>query len=429
MFHSRSGLRRLAPAVVGLALVVCACSSTSTSGSTVTSLTMVAVDTTKFAMTYDQTLTPFTTQTGIKVDVQGAGLATDSDVSQRLVNSITAGNPPDIAIIGNNDLDRLATAGVAQPLDSLMAADRQFVDSNFDKDVLDAGKVKGKQVAIPFRMSTTQLFYNKDAFAKAGLDPTKPPQTFSELKTAAQALVQSKAAKVGVNFDSIGSNNALFQCFLNSAGGSFMDPDKKTVTFNSGQARDVLTFWRDLVSSGLADSGKVTDHIDAFTRGEQAMEIVGNGAVASIKNDAKFSVGKAPMPIPDGGSLTMPLFGSAVIVMTKDPARQAAAWKVIKALTGPEGSTALFKNVGYTPVSKLAATGDQYLAPILASDPLSQVGPQDRGKIVPWFQFPGRNAVEIGKVLGDQIVAILRGEVSPSDGLSKAADQAQGLLQ
>jgi multiple sugar transport system substrate-binding protein len=125
----------------------------------------------------------------------------------------------------------------------------------------------------------------------------------------------------------------------------------------------------------------------------------------------------------------MPLFGSAVIVMTKDPARQAAAWKVIKALTGPEGSTALFKNVGYTPVSKLAATGDQYLAPILASDPLSQVGPQDRGKIVPWFQFPGRNAVEIGKVLGDQVVAILRGEVSPSDGLSKAADQAQGLLQ
>ncbi|MFE3280717.1 ABC transporter substrate-binding protein [Nocardia sp. NPDC059239] len=433
MFHSSSGLRRRAPAVIGLALVALvasACGSTGTSGSKATSLTMLAIGTPQYAKSYDQALASFTAQTGITVDVQGTGVATFDDVSQRLTNSITAGNTPDIAIVGNNDLERFAAAGVAQPLDSLMAADRQFVDSNFDEDVLEADKVKGKQVAIPYLMSTTQLFYNKDAFAKAGLDPNKPPQTFSELKAAAQALVQSKAVKTGVNYDSVGSSgNANFLVYLLSAGGSMMDPDKKTVTFNSSQARDVLTFWRDMVSSGLADAGKVKDHIDAFTRGDQGMEIVGNGAVANIKDVAKFSVGKAPMPVPDGGSLTMPIFGASVIVVTKDPARQASAWKVIKALTGPEGSTVLFKNIGYTPVSKLATAGSQYLAPLLAADPLSQVGPQDRGKIVPWFQFPGRNATEINDNLGSQIVAILRGDTSPADGLAKAADQAKGLLQ
>lgn len=433
MFHSSSGLRRRAPAVVGLALialVASACGSTGTSGAKANSLTMLAIGTPQFSKSYDQALSSSTSQAGIKVEIQGAGLATFDDVSQRLTNSITAGNTPDIAIVGNNDLERFAAAGVAQPLDSLMAADRQFVDSNFDADVLDAEKVKGRQVAIPYLMSTTQLFYNRDAFVRAGLDPDKPPQTFSELKAAAQALVRSKAVKVGVNYDGVGSSgNANFLVYLLSAGGSMMDPDKKTVTFDSSPARNVLTFWRDMVASGLADAGNVKDHIDAFSRGDQGMEIVGNGAVANIKNVAKFSVGKAPLPVPDGGSLTMPIFGASVIVVTKDPARQAAAWKAIKALTGPEGSTALFKNIGYPPVSKVAATGSEYLAPLLAADPLSQVGPQDRGKVVPWFQFPGRNAVEINDNLGNQIVAILRGDTSPADGLAKAADQAKELLQ
>ena len=425
MFRLTTGSRWLVPLVVGLALVASACGSTSSAGATVTSLTMVGSS--QVGKDFDPILTPFTAQSGIKVDVQSTGLPSWDDVTQRLTNSTIAGNTPDIALVGNLDVAHFAAAGIAQPLDSLVAADRQFVDSNYEPGLLNADKVNGKQFGIPYGVSTLMMFYNKDAFAKAGLDPNKPPQTFSELRAAAQALVQSKAVKIGTNYD-LNTGNWNFQNFLFSAGGSMMDSANKTITFNGTQGRDILAFWRDMVASGLAVTGNYKDNVDAFARGDIGIDIVSAGQTTNLEGAAKFPVGAAPYPVPDGGSLAAPAGGASLIVVTKDPARQAAAWKVVKAFTGPEGSTIVTKNNGYIPVSKLAVAGSQYLAPLMTSDPLRQAAVEESKHLVPWYQFPGKNASEINKDLADQITAILRGDTSPTDGLAKAASQAKDLL-
>ncbi|MDR7450043.1 MAG: extracellular solute-binding protein, partial [Armatimonadota bacterium] len=55
----------------------------------------------------------------------------------------------------------------------------------------------GRMVAMPFNSSTPVLWYNKDAFRKAGLDPNAPPKTWAQLRAAAQRIRATNAAPCG----------------------------------------------------------------------------------------------------------------------------------------------------------------------------------------------------------------------------------------
>ena len=57
-----------------------------------------------------------------------------------------------------------------------------------------------KMISMPLNSSTPMMYYNKDAFKKAGLDPEKPPKTWAEVRAAAKKLVDSGATKCGLTF-------------------------------------------------------------------------------------------------------------------------------------------------------------------------------------------------------------------------------------
>ena len=79
------------------------------------------------------------------------------------------------------------------PVDALM---RKY-SRKFDPDIyIDAVKnfyatADGKMLSFPWNVSTGILFYNKEAFAKAGLNPEEPPNTWEELETCARKLVEA----------------------------------------------------------------------------------------------------------------------------------------------------------------------------------------------------------------------------------------------
>src|SRR5690606_37588688 len=52
-------------------------------------------------------------------------------------------------------------------------------------------------LSLPFNSSTPVLYYNKTAFAKAGLDPEQPPRTWPELEEAARTIIAAGAAPCG----------------------------------------------------------------------------------------------------------------------------------------------------------------------------------------------------------------------------------------
>ena len=103
---------------------------------------------------------------------------------QKIQAAKLAGTLPDVAVTEISSVPVLAALGAAQPLDDLIAGSggKQFLDRFWPSMLLNCG-YNGKIYGVPFQRSTPVMYYNKDAFAAAGLDPEKPPLTWDELAT------------------------------------------------------------------------------------------------------------------------------------------------------------------------------------------------------------------------------------------------------
>ena len=115
-----------------------------------------------------------------------------ADVATKLRAGLQANRAQDLP-----DLAQLDATGVMDVRDSSMMVPVQTLvesDPDFSLDVLQPGTVlsmtyKGKLIGMPFNASTILLYYNKDAFREAGLDPERPPRTLAELADYAGKLV------------------------------------------------------------------------------------------------------------------------------------------------------------------------------------------------------------------------------------------------
>jgi LysM repeat protein len=89
-----------------------------------------------------------------------------------------------------NDFPRWAGLGALQPLDDLVKRDGVDLDKLFFKSSIDGSRWNGRLIQYPFKVATSlMVWYNKDLFRKAGLDPDKPPRTWAELEEAAKKPV------------------------------------------------------------------------------------------------------------------------------------------------------------------------------------------------------------------------------------------------
>ena len=103
--------------------------------------------------------------------------------------AVMGGQPPDVAVLLSSDLYTLLDMDAIIPLDPFIQASG---GDRFRQDVPEAlwlnSRVGNTTYSIPFQRSTIILYYNQDAFQRAGLDPTKPPKTWTELTQDAQRL-------------------------------------------------------------------------------------------------------------------------------------------------------------------------------------------------------------------------------------------------
>ncbi len=106
------------------------------------------------------------------------------------VAAFRAGNPPHIMQMfdaGSGDM-MSAKSAVVPVSEVFRRAGIPFNSADFIGPARGYyGQKDGSLLSMPFNVSTTVLFYNKDAFKKAGLDPEKPPQTWPQLVDAATA--------------------------------------------------------------------------------------------------------------------------------------------------------------------------------------------------------------------------------------------------
>ncbi|MFE3280346.1 ABC transporter substrate-binding protein [Nocardia sp. NPDC059239] len=372
----------------------------------------------------------FTRRTGITVKLNNVGEASYEAVDQRAQAGLAAGNPPDLALIGLNSVRTYADAHLAAPLDPYLSnGGAAFSSADFYPSFLELGKRDGKTWAVPYGVSVMLLYFNADIFRKAGLDPDHPPTTLSQLKTAAAQIVSSGAARYGVNLSADGSGLWGYQNLILSAGGSLMDPQETHLTLTDAKASSILQYWSDVAKSGLGQPLDRKTEQDAFLRGDLAMFFQASSSIAGLTSAKPgFPIGCAPFPIPDGGTRKAPAAGGGLVVLSRNPDKQAAAWAVIAELTNPTSATNLTLASGYLTPNRVAAESEQYLAPFYRQNPAMTAALSEVTDVVPWYQFPGRHAPEIMSLVSDEFLAARRGTKTVSQALTDATHRAEDLL-
>ncbi|MEQ1659624.1 MAG: sn-glycerol-3-phosphate ABC transporter substrate-binding protein UgpB, partial [Hylemonella sp.] len=158
----------------------------------------------------------------------------------------------------------------------------------------------GQMLSYPLNSSTTVLNYNKDMFRKAGLDPNKPPQTWPELVLAAAKLKASGVScpfttswQTWTQLESFSTwHNTLFATQNNGFGGT-----SARLAFNSPLHVRHIENLANMSKQGLFHYRGRGNKGDApFYSGECAMATASSSTYATIKKNAKFDFGIAPLP-------------------------------------------------------------------------------------------------------------------------------------
>ncbi|MHB0999723.1 MAG: extracellular solute-binding protein [Armatimonadota bacterium] len=246
------------------------------------------------------------------IDVKLLSMGAGGTNQQKLLTAIAGNVPPDVIRQDRFFIGDWASRDAFMPLDELVARDKDKKDGIREEEYYKAcwyeAMYKGKLYAIPCNTDDRALYYNRELFRKAGLDPDRPPRTWSELKEYTKKLTiydKNKSFKQ-VGFMPMWGNSFLhIYAFANN--GEFMSPDGLKCTLDdprSVKALDYMISFYDEMGgvdaiNAFAAGFKVNE-LDPFLTDLVAMKIDGNWVLNSIARyapDLDFAV--APAPVPD----------------------------------------------------------------------------------------------------------------------------------
>ena len=222
--------------------------------------------------------------------------------------------------------------------------------------------ITGNMLSFPFNASTPILYYNKDLFRAAGLDPAVPPKTWPELGAAAKRL---RAAGASCGFTTSWPSWINVENFL-----AFHDVPLATKANGLGGLDADLTFNNPLMVRHIAQlaewqktkvfdySGRNVVAEPRFQKGECGIFLGSSGTRADILANAKFEVGYGMLPYwPDVAAAPQnSIIGGATLWVLRDRPRQEykGVAKFFAFLSKPEVQAAWHQKTGYLPITRAA---------------------------------------------------------------------------
>jgi len=294
---------------------------------------------------------------------------------------------------------------------------------------------KNRLLALPLMAEIPVLFYNRDLFKKAGLNPDSPPTTWQEMQGS---LVQLQAAglrcpyassdTVWVHQENISSSNSAPFASRNNG----LDGGKPEILVNDLLHIRHLSMMATWVRSGLLAQVSMDGAADAaFARGECAMLTSGSGAWAAL-DKSKFSTGVAAVPSHEEGKRTpgTPLVGGSSLwaLAGHSAADQKAMAQFVAWLISPGVAAKWHQDTGYLPMTDAAARaadvsfyqkipGAQNIVQSMQAAP----GPNGRGFRL--THYPAINAI-----LAEETMAALNGQKPPMKAQMDAARRASAAM-
>jgi len=270
-------------------------------------------------------------------------------IANKLTAAIQAKNAPEVVLLSDVWWFKFYLSKALQPLDDLMKAENinpsDYVDV-FYKETVRAGK----QVVLPFARSTPIFYYNKDAWAKAGLED-RGPKTWDEFNNDFAPKLKSLAPVVHALGGAASYSAWVFQGVCWAYGGLYSDPDF-TIRIQEPNSVKAGEMWRSMVSGGIGQASQ--DPGTDFNSAAALSYLDSTAGLAGHESAAKFQVGTAFLPEgPAGFGCCTGGSGMSITAATTDKAKQQAAMKWLAYATGAD-TVWWSQNTGYMPVRQAA---------------------------------------------------------------------------
>jgi sn-glycerol 3-phosphate transport system substrate-binding protein len=368
---------------------------------------------------------------GIKVKPVYAGT-----YQETIVKALTAhksGQPPVTAILLSTDMYTLIDEDAIVPFDDIAAsADEKAWMKSFYPAFMANSRTGGKTWGIPFQRSTIVLYWNKELFKEAGMDPNKPPATWKEMLEYAQKLTKRDASgnvtQYGLQIPSSGFPYWLFQGLTTPNGVELMNAAGTETYFDKPEVIDALAFWVDLgrkykvMPSGVVEWG--TTPKDFFER-KIAMMWTTTGNLTNVRNNAKFDFGVAMLPAskrrgsPTGG-------GNFYVFKKSTREQQQAAVKFARWMTTPERAAQWGIDTGYVAV-RPDAWQTAKMTEYVKGFPVAAVARDQLQYSV--AELSTHDNQRVTKALNDGLQAALTGVKTPEQAMKDAQAEASRILR
>ncbi len=361
------------------------------------------------------------------------------------VAAFRAGNPPHIMqMFDAGSGDMMSARGAIVPVSEVFKrAGLQFNPADFIAPARGYyGLPNGDLLSMPFNVSTTVLFWNKDAFKKAGLDPEKPPVTWPDLIKAAQQIRKTNAAACGftttwlawIMLEQFSSRHNLpLGTQGNGRGGLNAE-----LNFNTPMHQKMVQTLVDMQKDKSFDyGGRSNDAAAKFISGECAMLTQSSGGLGAIARDAKFAFGTGQLPYwPEvTGAPYATTIGGASLWVFNAPKRSDAEFRGVAQFLNYLRSTPVMtdwaKQTGFVPATNAAFKAMQdegFFAKNPGRDvPVLSLTQARQGDHTNGYRF-GR-WTEIRDVYHEEVEKALQGRQTAAESLHNAQRRGNALLR
>jgi sn-glycerol 3-phosphate transport system substrate-binding protein len=366
-----------------------------------------------------------------------------ADTMNAGIAAFRAGNAPHILqVFEVGTATMMAAKGAIKPVHQMMQEAGEKFDPNAYLPTITGyySTLKGEMLSFPFNSSSAVMWYNKDAFKKAGLDPDAPPKTWPEVFAAAKKL---KAA----GYDTCGFSNAWatwinveqFSAWHNLPIGTKangMEGFDTALTFNNPTLVRHLETLVELQKDKTYDySGRTNAGEGRFTSGECPIFLTSSAFFGNVAANAKFAWGNAPMPYyPDvaGAPQNSIIGGASLWVMGGKKAEEyKGVAKFFSFLSGTDKQIELHQKSGYLPITKAAyeqtkASGFYKERPHLET-PLLELTNKAPTANSRGLRFG--NMVQLRDMWSEEIESALSGKKSAKQALDDAVSRGNALLR
>jgi sn-glycerol 3-phosphate transport system substrate-binding protein len=368
---------------------------------------------------------------GIKVHPIYSGTYQDSIT--KALTAVKSNDAPAMSVLLSTDMYTLIDEDAIVPWDPLIktAEDRAWLQG-FYPAFMENSQTGGKTWGIPFQRSTIVLYYNKEMFKEAGLDPNRAPETWKEMAEYAQKLTKrdasGKVTQWGVQIPASGFPYWLFQGLTTENGVQLMNAAGTETYYDKPAVIEAVQYWVDLTSKykahpeGIVEWG--TTPKDFFER-KVAMMWTTTGNLTNVRSNAKFDFGVAMLPAnkrrgsPTGG-------GNFYLFKQTKPEQQAAAFKFVKWITSPARAAQWGIDTGYVAVRPDAWETPEMKKYVAEFPPAAVARDQLQFAVA---ELSTHDNQRVTKALNDGLQAALTGSKSPEQAMKDSQREADRLLK